>query len=94
MKKPIERVEVIMERLGFNENSSDGVKAAFVKNLIKQAYGIEVPVPSKYVEPTLDDFLQIRNEPGSTVFLSDTLTVKKVEAVQLSFDLGESPKAG
>src|ERR1019366_4022969 len=38
----------IMERLGFKKESDDGTKAAFVKNLIKQAYGVEVPLPPQY----------------------------------------------
>lgn len=47
----MERASTIMERLGFKEDADDGVKAAFVKNLIKQAYGIDVPLPEAYQKP-------------------------------------------
>ncbi|MBK9293714.1 MAG: hypothetical protein IPM57_04600 [Oligoflexia bacterium] len=44
----MEKVKDIMERLGFREGADDSVKAAFVQNLIFQAYGVKVEVPDKY----------------------------------------------
>ena len=35
----------IMKRLGFNEEAEDSTKAAFIKNLIKQAYGFDAKIP-------------------------------------------------
>lgn len=33
--------------MGFNKNSPQSVKEAFIKNLIKAAYGVEVETPSE-----------------------------------------------
>ncbi|MCC6278222.1 MAG: hypothetical protein IT289_09940 [Oligoflexia bacterium] len=44
----MESVKELMEKLGFREGADDAVKAAFIKNLIKQAYGVDVEVPVKY----------------------------------------------
>lgn len=44
----MEKVKDIMEKLGFREGADDSVKAAFVQNLIFQAYGVKVDVPEKY----------------------------------------------
>jgi hypothetical protein len=44
----MEKVKDIMNKLGFNEGADDSVKAAFVQNLIFQAYGVKVKVPEKY----------------------------------------------
>lgn len=41
-------VKEIMQVLGFRDGASDSVKAAFIQNLIFQAYGIKVEVPVKY----------------------------------------------
>lgn len=40
----------IMNELGFNKNAPDSVKEAFIKNLIKSAYGVEVQTPSEKAE--------------------------------------------
>jgi hypothetical protein len=44
----MEQVKDIMEKLGFKEDGSDSVKAAFVQNLIFQAYGVKAEIPEKY----------------------------------------------
>lgn len=36
------RVGDLMKELGFREGASDEVKIAFIKNLIRSAYGVEV----------------------------------------------------
>ena len=41
----------IMATLGFKDESSEATKVAFVKNLIKQAYGIEIPLDEDHQEP-------------------------------------------
>mgnify|MGYP000847083912 CR=1 FL=1 len=46
----MESVKDIMKRLGFEENGSESVAAAFVKNLISQAYGVSVEIPQKFKE--------------------------------------------
>ena len=48
----MERMDTIMEKMGFNKDAEDSVKAAFIKNLIKQAYGIQVEVPAAYQPKT------------------------------------------
>ena len=44
----MKKVNEIMESLGFKDGADDSVKAAFVQNLIYQAYGVKVEVPTKY----------------------------------------------
>jgi hypothetical protein len=44
----MKRIDEIMGSLGFKAEADDSVKAAFIKNLIKQAYGVNVEVPDKY----------------------------------------------
>ncbi len=44
----VDKVKDIMERLGFKDGASDSVKAAFVQNLIQQAYGVRIELPEKY----------------------------------------------
>jgi hypothetical protein len=86
----MERVDVIMGRLGFKEEGDDSVKAAFVKNLIKQAYGVEVPLPEKYQkkssEPTFDELTKISCSPKRGTFPPGS--------TQLSFNLDDEPKVG
>lgn len=36
-----------MKDLGFNANGSDSVKEAFIKNLIKASYGVDVVTPTE-----------------------------------------------
>jgi hypothetical protein len=91
MKTPIDRVDTIMARLGFNQEASDGAKAAFIKNLVKQAYGVEVNLPPKYENSkpsTFDDF---------TIAAIDKKLLDPRDSQQLSFDLDKSkldPKVG
>lgn len=44
----MEKVKNIMAQLGFRDGADDSVKAAFIQNLIFQAYGVKVDVPEKY----------------------------------------------
>ncbi len=39
------KVGDLMKEIGFNKDSSEDVQKAFIKNLIKQAYGVEVKEP-------------------------------------------------
>lgn len=41
----MERADQIMRTMGFRKDSSEAVKIAFVKNLIKQTYGVDVRTP-------------------------------------------------
>lgn len=88
MKTPIERVDTIMARLGFNQDASDGAKAAFVKNLIKQAYGVEVTLPPQYQEPKPATF-----EEFTIAAIDNKLLTPKKEEEQLSFNF-DTPKVG
>jgi hypothetical protein len=42
--KPISE---IIKEMGFNKNSPQSVQEAFIKNLIKAAYGVDVQTPSE-----------------------------------------------
>jgi hypothetical protein len=38
----------IMEEMGFNPKASTSSKAAFIKHLAKQAYGVDLEIPEIY----------------------------------------------
>jgi hypothetical protein len=43
----MKKIGDIMQEMGFRKNASDSVKEAFIKHLIKNAYGVEVQTPSE-----------------------------------------------
>lgn len=45
----MKKVGDLFQELGFNENGSDEVKIAFIKNLVKAAYGVELAGPKQKV---------------------------------------------
>jgi hypothetical protein len=53
MKNDLRQIGEIMKEMGFNKNSSTGTQAAFIKHLIKKAYGVDVELP-KFLAPELD----------------------------------------
>ena len=94
MKRPIDRANTIMERLGFNQEATEGAKAAFIQNLIKQAYGVEVNLPPKYkevVSPTFEEFTVAAID--KTLLSPKQRTLKTDEENQLEFNL-DAPKVG
>jgi hypothetical protein len=46
----MKKIGEIMDELGFNKNAPDSVKEAFLKNLIRSAYGVDVQTPTEKVE--------------------------------------------
>jgi hypothetical protein len=85
MKKPIEKMDSIMAKLGFNPDSTDSTKAAFIKNLIKQAYGVNVELPPRYQETQATTFEEFTIAAIDKKLLDD-------KPKQLSFDLNNKPK--
>jgi hypothetical protein len=53
MKNDLRQIGEIMKDMGFNKNSSQGTQAAFIKHLIKKAYGVDVELP-KFLAPELE----------------------------------------
>ncbi len=47
MGELVKKVGDIFQELGFNADASDDVKIAFIKNLVKAAYGADIPGPKK-----------------------------------------------
>ena len=43
----MKKVGDLFQELGFNASASDDVKIAFIKNLVKAAYGVEVTGPTR-----------------------------------------------
>lgn len=43
----MKKINELMKDLGFNPNGSDAVKEAFIKNLIKASYGLNVTTPTE-----------------------------------------------
>ena len=70
----------LMKEIGFNPKGSDAVKEAFVKNLIKQAYGTHVQTPS---EKKI-----ISENPGK--FVSLRSSEKYSDPLQMTFDFDEN----
>ena len=75
----MKKIGDLMKEIGFNPKGSEAVKEAFVKNLIKQAYGQNVPTPS---EKKI-----ISANPGKIV--SMTLSEKYSLPVQMAFEFDE-----
>ncbi len=79
----MKKIGDLMKEIGFNPNGSDAVKEAFVKNLIKQAYGQNVPTPS---EKKI-----ISANPGTIVSIA--LSEKSSLPAQMAFDFEENALA-
>ena len=43
----MKKIGDIMKEMGFREDASNSVKEAFIKNLIRSAYGVDVETPSE-----------------------------------------------
>lgn len=43
----MKKIGDIMKEMGFREDASNSVKEAFIKNLIRNAYGVDVETPSE-----------------------------------------------
>ena len=58
----MKKIGDLMKEIGFNPNSRDSVKEAFVKHLIKQATGLNVQTPSekKIIAENPDKFITMR----------------------------------
>ncbi len=75
----MKKVGDLFQELGFNQNGSDEVKIAFIKNLVKAAYGVELNGPKQ--KP-------LAAAPATKLKALDLN--KKLE--QLSFDFEDSLK--
>ena len=52
-------IEEIMKNLGFDKNSSEATQAAFVKHLVKKAYGVDLEIPEKYKNRKVENETQL-----------------------------------
>ena len=76
----MKKIGDLMKEIGFNPRGSDAVKEAFVKNLIKQAYGVHVQSPT---EKKI-----ISENPGKFVSLK---SIEKYSTpLQMAFDFDEN----
>lgn len=76
----MKKIDELMKEIGFNAHGSDAVKEAFVKNLVKQAYGVHVQTPT---EKKI-----ISDNPGKFVSLK---SIEKYSApLQMAFDFDEN----
>lgn len=70
--KNLENLGEVLKDMGFNNNSSQSTKAAFLKHLIKQAYNVDVKIPDIYKaekEGSIDSlFKRSENEQMEFVF--------------------------
>ena len=73
----MKRIGQLMAEIGFNKNSSDGVKEAFIKHLIRASEGVAVTTPSEKRE--------ILANP-ETVFSLDERRAELAQGEQLSFN--------
>lgn len=62
----MKKVGDIMRELGFRDDAPQSLKEAFIKNLIKSAYGVEIETPSEKRHEALQlsfDFFQAPEKP-------------------------------
>ena len=74
----MKKVGDMMKELGFREGASEEVTKAFIKNLIRQAYGAEVK----------EAFTQANPSPAKSP--AKTKQASEQIPAQLAFDLGPS----
>lgn len=67
-----------MKELGFNENGSDAVKEAFIKNLIKVSVGVDLitPTEKKIIQNNPDKIVEFPNQL-SFDFTEENSTLEK-----------------
>lgn len=60
----MKKMNELMKELGFNSNGSDSVKEAFIKNLIKASYGVDVVTPTekKIIQANPGKIVQFPNQ--------------------------------
>jgi hypothetical protein len=79
----VKKIGDLMKEIGFNPHSSESVKEAFVKYLIKQSTGTQVQTPTEK---------KIISENPKTIFSLNKTVVGKNSftlPAQLSFDLDQ-----
>lgn len=64
-EKELQSAGEILSEMGFDKGAKQSTKAAFIKYLIKQAYGVEVELPAIYQA-------QAATEPQQLSFNLDT----------------------
>lgn len=75
----MKKVGELMKDLGFNPNGSDSVKEAFVKNLIKAAYGVDVltPTEKKIIQNNPQKIVSFPQAQMAFDFEDDSQTITK-----------------
>ena len=76
----MKKVGDLFQELGFNEKGSDQVKIAFIKNLVRAAYGVELAGPKQAPQQSVK----------TTTPIMKSESPKKLE--QLSFDIDAALK--
>ncbi len=79
----------LMQDMGFRKDAPDSVKEAFIKHLIKSAYGVDVITPSEkaaQLETQSQQSLPTSQQPSAVVSIQQkTLPKKNTEPTQLEF---------
>lgn len=65
----MKKMNEMMKDLGFNAEGSDSVKEAFIKNLIKAAYGVNVVTPTekKIIQENPQKIVSFKNSKRQSV---------------------------
>ncbi len=67
----MKKVGDLFQELGFNVSASDDVKIAFIKNLVKAAYGVDVTGPSRPITTHIKkQEVRLQSEPKNLEQLS------------------------
>lgn len=74
----MKKISELMKELGFNENGSDAVKEAFIKNLIKVSVGVDLitPTEKKIIQNNPDKIVEFPNQL-SFDFTEENSTLEK-----------------
>lgn len=77
----MKKIGDIMKEMGFREDASNSVKEAFIKNLIKSAYGVDVETPS---EKRTKEIKKLTGQ--STEAVATGAAASETQPAQMSFD--------
>ena len=88
----MKKVGELMKELGFKEGASEQVQKAFIKNLIRQAYGVEVREPIETPQKTFEIKSNLAKAQSNIEKRTRAKSSGPASSEQLSFDLGPTSK--
>lgn len=72
----------LMKDLGFNEQAAPGAQEAFLKNLIREAYGVDLPTPTERRQARQESERKKRQGEQLSFDLKDLVPTEELSALQ------------